>query len=158
MTITLLEGPTADAVVCSGAAPFRVADDESVCRYAVAHDGAFLVPDLQQDRRTRHLSLVDGRRGHLRSYASVPVHAPDGSMLARLEAWDSRPRVLTPEQLRMLEVLGGSVSTTVALRCGPGYAAGAVAAPSEPAPAVPVPALVSQTASLLEELQAPLIT
>lgn len=83
---------------------------ESVCACAVQQQGSFLVPNLLDDQRFKHLPLVsEGPR--LRFYGGVRLETAEGLTLGMLCVLDTEPRPggLTAEQFEALKLLARSV-------------------------------------------------
>src|SRR5262249_22341424 len=87
----------------------------SFCHQALLGDGVFVVPDAAQDPRFARSPLVR-EAPHVRFYAGVPVHAPDGTRIGALCVMDVRPRPLTDAARSALQDLAGLVETELLLR------------------------------------------
>ncbi|KAB1081435.1 PAS domain-containing protein [Methylobacterium soli] len=90
---------------------------QSVCAHALHRPGLLVIPDLTQDPRTRHNTLVTGAP-HLRFYAGARLETPDGHALGTLCVIDAEPRPagLTPIQASGLEALARQVMAQMELR------------------------------------------
>lgn len=88
---------------------------ESICAHAVQQDGLFVIPDTTRDPRTANNPLVTGTP-HVRFYAGMPLHAPEGTALGTLCVLDVKPRELTEAQAFILRTLAGQVMTELNLR------------------------------------------
>jgi len=86
-----------------------------LCGAAVAHDSTYLVESARSDPRTQEHPLVVGSFG-LDFYVGVPLRTHDGHVLGLLACMDSRPRGLTPRELRLLETLAAIVMDEIELR------------------------------------------
>jgi diguanylate cyclase (GGDEF)-like protein len=86
-----------------------------LCGAAVAHEGVYLVESAKGDPRTLEHPLVTGPFG-LDFYVGVPLRTHDGHALGLLACMDSRPRGLTPRELRLLETLAAIVMDEIELR------------------------------------------
>lgn len=78
------------------------------CDHAIQSDDPLVVPDATADARFATNPLVTGPP-HVRSYAGVPLIAPDGARIGALSALDRRPRVPTASELATLRDLAGVV-------------------------------------------------
>jgi signal transduction histidine kinase/ActR/RegA family two-component response regulator len=78
--------------------------DEAFCAHAILQAGLFEVPDTGRDARFVDNPLVTGAPG-IRSYAGMPLEAPDGRRLGTLCVIDRQPRALTPLQQDVLRRL-----------------------------------------------------
>jgi signal transduction histidine kinase/ActR/RegA family two-component response regulator len=89
----------------------------SFCAIAIKSDDKdlFIVPDARKDARFSTYPNVQGQP-HIRFYAGAPLVTQDGFTLGTLCIADSKPRELTPEQLRALRVLRRHVITSLELR------------------------------------------
>lgn len=89
--------------------------DQSVCRYAMQQPGVFIVPDLAQDARFAHYSIVT-QENPLRFYAGAPLVTPDGYALGTLCVLDHRPRQLSQKAQNMLGALARQVIRLLELK------------------------------------------
>ncbi len=91
--------------------------ENSVCATALGVGGLFVVPDLSADPRYAGMEIVRGPR-HLRFYAGVPIHAPDGTAIGMLCVLDTAPRPggLSAPQAAVLQSLGRQASLQLLLR------------------------------------------
>ena len=87
----------------------------ALCAAALAHDGTYVVEHASTDPRTQEHPLVAGPFG-LEFYAGVPLRTHDGHLLGTLCCMDTRPRGITPRQLRQLETLAAIVMDEIELR------------------------------------------
>jgi diguanylate cyclase (GGDEF)-like protein len=86
-----------------------------LCAAAIGHDGAYVVESARSDPRTQEHPLVAGGFG-LGFYVGVPLRTYDGHVLGMLSCMDTRPRGVTPQQLRYLETLAAIVMDEIELR------------------------------------------
>ena len=86
-----------------------------LCAAAIAHEGAYVVENARADPRTQEHPLVAGGFG-LGFYVGVPLRTHDGHELGTLACMDTRPRGVTPQQLRYLETLAAIVMDEIELR------------------------------------------
>lgn len=90
---------------------------ESVCACAIQQSDAFVVPNLREDRRFGHLSLVGGEP-FLKFYAGVRLETAEGLGLGMLCVLDNKPRPagLSAEQVEALNLFAKSVMSHLELR------------------------------------------
>jgi PAS domain S-box-containing protein len=109
--VSLVSFVDADRVWCKshvGLEALHVPREISFCAHVVASGGALFVPDAAADERFADNPLVTaGPR--IRSYAGVPLRAPNGLVLGALSAIDRRAREFTAEQQDLLGILAGQV-------------------------------------------------
>ena len=87
----------------------------SFCAHAIDTADLFVVEDAAEDARFKNNPLVTGEMG-IRFYAGFPVSAMDGNALGTLCVIDRKPRTLTCEQSKALEVLAKQVEARIELR------------------------------------------
>lgn len=87
----------------------------SFCAHAILDDKILLIEDAHQDERFRENPLVVGPPG-VRFYAGVPLRTASGHTLGAFCVIDSRPRSLSPLQLKTISVLADQVMTQLELR------------------------------------------
>ncbi|RCG30565.1 GAF domain-containing protein [Sphaerisporangium album] len=80
----------------------------SLCASALAHDGAFVIPDASADPRVSADPMVAGEPG-VRFYAAAPITTPDGHRLGSVNVMDTRPRQAGVEELDALRDLAALV-------------------------------------------------
>lgn len=157
-TITVLDSGTFYFTTVAGAEPFQTEHDQAVCRWSMPHDCVFSIEDLARDPRTASLPFVDGSRGRLRFYASAPLHTPAGDLVGRLCLFGTEPRVLTPLEARLLDVLARDVSATIALRLVRTVETRGSAGSEEAAGTAAGTSGLVDFARLVHELRTPLLT
>lgn len=87
---------------------------EAMCNISV-ESGAFVyVSDAREDPRFANSPWVDGRRGEVRFYASVPLITPRGYVLGTLCTFDIEPHRLSEAQITALQSLAERVVDTFA--------------------------------------------
>ncbi len=89
--------------------------DMAFCAHAILGEEALIVNDASKDPRFSDNPLVTGAP-HIRFYAGIPIHAPNGLPVGTLCAIDSEPRELTPQQLLVLEELRNILEETLQSR------------------------------------------
>ncbi|WP_241654467.1 sensor domain-containing diguanylate cyclase [Granulicella sibirica] len=87
----------------------------SFCAHAIETADLFVVENAAEDARFRNNPLVTGEMC-IRFYAGFPVSAMDGNALGTLCVIDRKPRTLTREQSKALEVLSKQVEARIELR------------------------------------------
>ncbi len=78
--------------------------DLAFCGWAILQDDLFEVEDATQDQRFDDNDLVLGPP-FIRSYAGMPIKAPDGAPIGTVCAIGREPKRLTEEQKRGLRIL-----------------------------------------------------
>jgi diguanylate cyclase (GGDEF)-like protein/PAS domain S-box-containing protein len=89
--------------------------DVSFCLHAIRQPGIFVIEDAADDARFAQNPLVLGEP-HVRFYAGIPIHSPDGLAVGTLCVVDNKPRTLSQTQTATLHVLGRQVSARLELR------------------------------------------
>ncbi|MFT3869400.1 MAG: PAS domain S-box protein [Nibricoccus sp.] len=88
-----------------GIAPSEMPTDRSFCEYVCMEGGReLIVSDASKDTRFQHASCVIGTEG-IKFYAGEPLHGPNGDILGTLCVFDSRPHVLSSDQISALRIL-----------------------------------------------------
>lgn len=87
----------------------------SFCQHTLYSQETLIIPDAQSDPRFSHNPQVTGSP-NIRFYAGIPIR-PDGQhIIGTLSVIDTKPRQLTEQQLRHLEMLALQVSELLRLR------------------------------------------
>ena len=73
----------------------------SFCAHAILRGSAFIVPDTLQDKRFHDNPLVTGPP-HIRFYAGIPLHGPNGYRVGTLCLIDQEPRAFAEPQIAAL--------------------------------------------------------
>ena len=90
--------------------------DGAFCAHALLNvSEPLVVEDATKDARFVDSTLVTGSPG-VRFYAGTPLVMSDGNAIGTLCVIDRVPRVMTPKQLRALEILGREVVARLELR------------------------------------------
>ncbi len=84
----------------------------SLGAHAILGTTPFVVEDLKEDERFQDHPLVPG----VRSYAAVPLRAPNGGHIGVLAIMDREPRILNHEEMQCLEDLGRLTEDEIAAR------------------------------------------
>jgi response regulator RpfG family c-di-GMP phosphodiesterase len=87
----------------------------SFCSHAILSHEPMVVEDATKDGRFADNGLVTGPP-HIRFYAGVPLELSSGERLGSLCVIDRRPRTLTSDQHRDLQVLGKQAAAMLELR------------------------------------------
>lgn len=74
------------------------AREDSMCHYSLGYGGLVHAPDARRDVRFAASPWVDGRLGHIRSYAAAPLLTPEGLALGTLCVFDETSSALTDDQ------------------------------------------------------------
>lgn len=82
--------------------------DVSFCSHALNSAGAFVVPNALEDERFFDNPYVTGGLD-IRFYAAMPLKNNQGHALGTLCVIDQKPKQLSPDQIRALEILGHQV-------------------------------------------------
>ncbi|CAN5586926.1 ATP-binding protein [soil metagenome] len=89
--------------------------EESFCAHTLDRPHTLVVEDALVDPRFAGNSLVLGDP-NIRFYAGAPLVEPGGQILGTVCVIDTKPRVLTPEQIAALEALSRQVMARLELR------------------------------------------
>ena len=85
----------------------------SFCGHAILDENALVIEDTLIDQRFADNPLVTGEP-HIRFYAGVPVHAPNGERIGTLCLIDSEPRIFSPEDEQTLSDFAALVDDELA--------------------------------------------
>ena len=85
------------------------------CTHVFLQSDILIIPDALADERFATNPLVTSDP-HIRFYAAVPLIIPKGQAVGTLCVIDHVPRVLNPEQVEALRLLGRQVATHLELR------------------------------------------
>jgi signal transduction histidine kinase len=126
LAATLLGAPTAvvnliderfqHQVAAFGLDPTPCLRDESMCQTTLAAGDDIVVPDASNDPRFVDSPWVDGRISQIRMYCSAILRTPEGHAVGTVCVFDERPRDVTPEQIRGLQLLARQVVDVLELR------------------------------------------
>ncbi len=89
--------------------------EESFCAYTIENPQTLVVEDAQNDPRFADNPLVTGDP-NIRFYAGAPLVAPNGHVLGTICVIDSKPRTITPDQIKALEALARQVMSLLKAR------------------------------------------
>lgn len=85
------------------------------CAHTIMDRGPMLVQDATQDERFSDNPLVTGQPS-IRFYAGMPIRSAGGLALGTLCAIDSKPRILTPDEVSILIALTDLINKEVQMR------------------------------------------
>lgn len=90
---------------------------EALCSTAIARAQAVVYHDvaLEDESTVPQEALQAAQRNAVRFYAGALLHLPDQRPLGTLCIIDRQPRVFTPDEQHILELLAGLVSQTIAV-------------------------------------------
>lgn len=86
--------------------------DQAFCHYAIQQETIFEIEDATRDIRFKDNPLVNFEP-HIRFYAGFPLIDPDGFALGTICVIDRKPRKLTQNQHKALELLSKEVMTLI---------------------------------------------
>jgi signal transduction histidine kinase len=89
--------------------------DQAFCNDTIRQSDVFVIPDTLDDPRFATYPLVT-YAPHIRFYAGVPLVSTGGCILGTLCVMDSKPRDLTPRQIKGLQTLSQQVVTQLELK------------------------------------------
>ncbi|ACL38158.1 GAF sensor signal transduction histidine kinase [Pseudarthrobacter chlorophenolicus A6] len=110
--VTAINIITADLqyqVAAVGMEPYLCSREDSMCAVSFLGGRPTVVEDASLDPRYSGNPYVDGRRGAVRFYASIPLVAEDGFVLGTLCAGAREPGRLSDRQRHGLEILAAEI-------------------------------------------------
>jgi signal transduction histidine kinase len=94
----------------------EISRDIAFCSHAINHPrDPFIIPDMRKDKRFRDHPFVTGEP-HVVFYTGIPLTNPDGYALGTLCVLDTKPKTLTENQVKSLQVLAKQVIQLLELR------------------------------------------
>lgn len=114
-TVTFVDGHRQWFKAREGVADCETERGPAFCNVVVREDHPLVVLDTLADERFKTNPFVTGAP-HLRFYAGVPLHSPDGYSVGTLCAMDTRPREFAPRDLETLSDLAQVVVSELELR------------------------------------------
>ena len=96
-------------VATAGMEPYLCSREDSMCAVGFLSGTPTVLEDASLDPRYNTNPFVDGRRGEIRFYASIPLVAEDGFVLGTLCAGARETGQLSDRQLKGLEILAAEV-------------------------------------------------
>jgi PAS domain S-box-containing protein len=113
--ITLLDGKRQWFKAKVGLSISETPQEQAFCAHAIRGRDLFVVHDALSDSRFQKNPLVTGDP-HIRFYAGMPLHTPEGHALGTLCVIDTVPRELTVQQKTALHMLSRQVFGHMRLR------------------------------------------
>jgi sigma-B regulation protein RsbU (phosphoserine phosphatase) len=89
--------------------------EPGLCASAILQDEAYVISDGSSDPRTASNSLVQGELG-VRFYAAAPIVTRDGHRLGTVNVIDTKPRLVTEQEIQTLQDLAAIVMDELELR------------------------------------------
>jgi signal transduction histidine kinase len=96
-------------VATAGMEPYLCSREDSMCAVGFLTGTATVLEDASLDPRYNTNPYVDGRRGEIRFYASIPLVTEDGFVLGTLCAGARETGQLSDRQLKGLEILAAEI-------------------------------------------------
>jgi|SRR5450631_53734 signal transduction histidine kinase len=94
----------------------EISRDIAFCSHAIIHPfEPFIIPDMRKDKRFSDHPLVTGEP-HVVFYTGIPLTNPDGYALGTLCVMDSKPKTLSENQIRSLQILAKQIIQLMELR------------------------------------------
>ena len=123
--INIITGDLQYQVATAGMDPHMCAREDSMCAVGFLSGAPTVLEDASLDPRYSSNPYVDGRRGSVRFYASIPLITEDGFVLGTLCAGSRETGRISAEQLRGLETLAAQIVDVLHLEHRAGQLAGA---------------------------------
>jgi GAF domain-containing protein len=86
--------------------------DISFCAHAIVESETMVVPNAAEDARFADNPFVTGDF-HLRFYAGVPLHGPNGKAIGALGLVDTKPREFSAKKIGQLKKFAALVETEI---------------------------------------------
>ena len=125
--INIITGDLQYQVATAGMDPHMCAREDSMCAVGFLSGAPTVLEDASLDPRYSSNPYVDGRRGSVRFYASIPLITDDGFVLGTLCAGSRETGRISDEQLRGLEILAAQIVDVLHLEHRARQLAGALA-------------------------------
>ncbi|MGW7195273.1 PP2C family protein-serine/threonine phosphatase [Streptomyces chryseus] len=115
-TVTIVDSDRIWFKAASGLDGVRqIGRDPGLCASAILKDGTTVIPDTLADPVACSNPLVAGAMG-VRFYAAAPIITPDGHRLGTVNILDTRPRVISDDDMATLADLAAIVLDEMELR------------------------------------------
>ncbi len=106
--VSVMREETQNIQSCVGLAFESVERENTICQYVIAGKSALIIEDIQLDERTKNNAIAAA--AGIRFYAGFPIFDEEQFVLGTLCVIDYQPRILTTQQISMLEKLATAVS------------------------------------------------
>lgn len=114
-TVTLVDAQRQWFKSSIGVETQETSRDVAFCAYTILSSEPFIVEDASQDARFSQNPLVAAPDG-IRFYVGIPLHSLQGLALGSLCALDTKPRVVSADELATLQDLAAIATEEVHLR------------------------------------------
>ncbi|HAV01932.1 MAG TPA: histidine kinase [Chryseobacterium sp.] len=106
--VSVMREETQNIQSCVGLAFESVERENTICQYVISGKSALIIEDIQLDERTKNNAIAAA--AGIRFYAGFPIFDEEQFVLGTLCVIDYQPRILSTQQISMLEKLATAVS------------------------------------------------